>query len=111
MAMARAEALREVFEVRLNPSGCGAPPFEVRLTRGWQRVFVEPDDPEGPAGVLASRLESEEATGRGGATAWVRGRLLSRVRQAENRSHYPVFIVFEVCDDETCAFGAEEGGP
>lgn len=104
----RAEETRDIFEVRLNPTHCGAPPFEVRLggeaggVGMWQRVFVEPDDPEGPAGSLANLLEAQSPPRPRPATAWVRGRLLTRLRLAPNRSSYPVLSVSEVCGYEGC---------
>lgn len=128
LARVRAEETRDVFEVRLNPTACGAPPFEVRLGRAgeaggrggseghaqgaWQRVFLEPDDPNGPVGVLVNRFESPGATGAGPATLRVCGRLLSKVREAPNRSPYPVLIVLGECEGASCDDAAgERGGP
>lgn len=110
IARARAHETREVFEVRLNPTGCEAPPFEVRLpgegapeANGvWQRVFLEPDDPQGPVAALAAFLETSEATGAGPVTVRVRGRLLSKTRRAANRSPYPVLVVLGECEGASC---------
>ncbi len=110
IARARAHETREVFEVRLNPTGCEAPPFEVRLpgegapeAEGvWQRVFLEPDDPQGPVAALATRFETSLATGAGPLTLRVRGRLLSKTRRAANRSPYPVLVVLGECEGASC---------
>ncbi len=129
LARVRAHETREVFEVRLNPTGCGAPPFEVRLgverageasgpsgaedegdaSGLWQRVFLEPDDPTGPVGALATRFETLGAAYAGPATIRVRGRLSSRLREAPNRSRYPVLTVLGECEDESCEEEAGEG--
>lgn len=107
----RPHETREVFEVRLNPTGCGAPPFEVRLDKSWIRVFLEPDDPTGPAGLLAERLETL-GNGEGSLpTSFVRGRLLMKVRFAPNRSPYPILVVLGECAADSCAVGAPPAEP
>lgn len=130
LARVRADETSEVFEIRLNPTECGAPPFEVRLGGGpagdasgppgsdggghaggvWQRVFLEPDDPAGPVGALAARFETPGAIGTGPATVRVRGRLLSRLREAPNRSRYPILTVLGTCEGVSCD-ASEGGGP
>lgn len=129
LARIGANETRTVFEVRLNPTACGAPPFEVRLGveragdangqpgadggghagGAWQRVFLEPDDPNGPVGALASRFETLDAAGSRPATIRVRGRLLSKVREAPNRSPYPVLTVIGECEGASCDDEAGEG--
>ena len=100
-AVAEAHADEEAFTLRLNPALCDCPEFEVLLADTWQRVFLEPKDPEGPAESARALL-----TGTPGkdppATIRVTGRLSKSTRVAGNRAPCLVLKVLVACGREGC---------
>lgn len=104
LAVAEAHKEEKYFEVRINKAPCDVPDAEVLIDGVWYRVFLEPDNPEGPADRLRKMLEKgPEGGGVKAGSAKVFGKLLSRVRVAGNRSPYLVLVVQGICAEGLCS--------
>ena len=100
-ARAEAHATDDKFMLRLNPTQCDCPEFEVLLDETWSRVYLEPKDPEGPAEAARQALAASPGPGLP-RTVQVVGRLSKSVRTSGNRTPCLVMKVFQVCGREGC---------
>lgn len=100
--VAKAHADDETFVLRLNPASCDCPPAEVRLDGAWYRTFLEPREPEGPAGLAKTALAEAAVRGDAAATVTVAGKLSKSSRLAGTRAPSLVLKVLRVCPAEGC---------